>query len=539
MLCRKTHCRFRTFSSCRWTAVLLFCSLMLPWMSSARDLAPSTVVLYNRNDVESRDLAKYYAEKRGIPFRQVLGLDVSSSEEISRQEYIDTIQTPLTEAFTTRGWWILRNSAGQGEMVIESTMRYLVILRGVPLKVAPAEGLPEPSGRAQLPPDHAMQRLFNHNESSVDSELAALFDLRNEYPGIVPNPYYRRFSSIFDVPPSASPMLVGRLDGPDADVVRSMIDGALEGERRGVWGWAVVDSRGITSGPYLEGDQWLREAATAMRKQGIPVVFDGVEELLPDGFPMPRTAVYYGWYAGNVVGPFADAGFRFVPGAIAAHIHSFSAVSLRNPSGGWTAPLVMRGAAVSLGNVYEPYLSLTTNLDIFQERLQSGFTVGEAAYMAVVGLSWMNVVVGDPLYQPYAAWSGLRRDVTPEEEPFIAYRDTVLAAGGDVVAAAPALRELATKSGNSMFLEGLAEAQMAAHNPRGALMSLDSALELEKDVATRFRLTWQKLMIQRRIGDTEPVVRGIAQALGEFRDPAQQRILDALLLQVHPPAPPQ
>lgn len=503
-----------------------------------RNLAASTIVIYNRTNPESRELAKYYAEQRGISFRQVIGLTCSDAEEISREEYVSTIQTPLEQMFDSTGSWTIRKTPDGSDGVAESRIRYLVIMRGIPLKVRAAQDLPEPSAKYEIPADHTLQQLFARNESSVDSELAALFDLRNEYPGIVPNPYFRRFSSIFDVPPSASPLLVGRLDAPEPSTVRAMIDAAIETEKTGLWGWAVIDARGIKSGPYLEGDQWLRQAAEFIRKQGIPVLFDDFEELLPEGFPMPPTAVYYGWYAANVTGPFAQTSFRFQTGAIAAHIHSFSASTLRSPTAGWTGPLLLRGAAVSLGNVYEPYLSLTTNLDVFQDRLQAGFTVGEAAAMAIMGLSWMNIVVGDPLYRPYAAWTALRPAATPENEPFVEYRDAVLAARGNVVAAAPALRNLARSTGNSMFLEGLADAQMAGGDSTAALSSLETALGIETRESVRFRLTWQKINILRQKNDTAGAIRILSDALGKYRDPTQRRILDAILLKLQPPPPP-
>jgi uncharacterized protein (TIGR03790 family) len=507
--------------------------------AQVKDIRASTFVIYNRAVPESRALAKYYAEKRGIPFRQVLGLVCSIEEEISRSEYLSTIQKPLEGAFTQQKWWVVRPTPNLGDAVEASQMRYLVIMRGIPLKVRADPTLPAAAAQAEVPSDHAIQQLFRSNESSVDSELAAFFDLRNEYPGIVPNPYFKRFSTIFDVPPSASPLLVGRLDGPTGEVVRLMIDAALETEKRGLWGWAVIDARGITSGPYLEGDKWLREAADFLRKQGVPVLFDDFEEILPTGFPMPETAVYYGWYAGNVAGPFAEPSFRFQTGAVAAHIHSFSASTLRSPTSGWSGPLLLRGAAVTLGNVYEPYLGLTTNLDVFQDRLMAGFTVGESAYMAVMGLSWMNIVLGDPLYRPYARWKGMPGKENPKDQAFIDYRKAVLAAGGRVVAAAPALRSLARASGNSMFLEGLSDAQMAGGDATAALASLDAALALETRPSVRFRLTWQKIGILRRKKDLPAAIRLISKALGDFRDPAQRSILDAILLKIQPPPPPQ
>ena len=54
---------------------------------------------------------------------------------------------------------------------------------------------------------------------------------------------------------------------------------------------------------------------------------------------MSDCALYYGWYADGVVGPFAQPSFRFMPGAVAVHIHSFSASTLRDPNANWVAPL--------------------------------------------------------------------------------------------------------------------------------------------------------------------------------------------------------
>jgi tetratricopeptide (TPR) repeat protein len=93
--------------------------------------------------------------------------------------------------------------------------------------------------------------------------------------------------------------------------------------------------------------------------------------------------------------------FRFEPGAIAVHIHSFSAATLRDARANWAAPLLAHGAAATLGNVYEPYLGLTPNLDLFADRLRNGLNFAESAYAAEPVLSWMTTFVGDPLYRPF------------------------------------------------------------------------------------------------------------------------------------------
>jgi uncharacterized protein (TIGR03790 family) len=175
-----------------------------------------------------------------------------------------------------------------------------------------------------------------------------------------------------------------------------------------------VDGAHNMAGGLEIGDKWLSETVEQFHKVGVPVVYDDGPALFPDGYPMSDCALYYGWYAAGVTGPFAQPTFRFTPGAIAVHIHSFSASTLRNPNAAWVAPLLTKGAAASVGNVYEPYLQMTTHLDIMNDRLLHGFTFAESSYMATQALSWMTVMVGDPLYRPYASW--LQIDAKPERE---------------------------------------------------------------------------------------------------------------------------
>ena len=53
-----------------------------------------------------------------------------------------------------------------------------------------------------------------------------------------------------------------------------------------------------------------------------------------------------------------------------------------------------------------PIWHLTTQLDKFTESLLAGRNLGEAAWGATQTLSWMNVVLGDPLYRPFPSHPG-------------------------------------------------------------------------------------------------------------------------------------
>ena len=391
----------------RWRPLLLAPLLVLTLESRAeQSLSGLTVVIYNKNLPDSVQLAKFYAEQRGIARDHLVGLDCSSEEEISREQYDATIANPLRGVFKSRNWWTLRGSSGDNTTVMATSVRFVAVVKGVPLKIRATSNYPGDVPRR--PP------IGNRNEASVDSELAVLGLFSHQISGERSNPYFQNFRAIteFDNPVL---LLVCRLDGPSPDIVRRMITDGIATEQTGLWGRAYVDGAHNATGNFAIGDEWLRSTADQLHKAGVPVVYDDKPETFPDGFPITNAALYYGWYSGSVSGPFARPDFRFVPGAIAVHIHSFSAGTLRDANAGWVGPLVAKGAAASFGNVYEPYLQLTPHLYIFNDRLLHGFTLAESAYMGMPVLSWMTVIAGDPLYRPFALWLQLNSSTGANE----------------------------------------------------------------------------------------------------------------------------
>jgi hypothetical protein len=131
------------------------------------------------------------------------------------------------------------------------------------------------------------------------------------------------------------------------------------------------------------------------------VLFDDNPATLPASLPINQVALYLGWYTPTANGPWITPPDRFVRGAIAYHLHSFSGWTVRNPTQNWVGPLIDHGADATMGEVYEPYLALTPHLDVFTRRLLDGDSFAEAAYASQIGLSWMTTVVGDPLYRPF------------------------------------------------------------------------------------------------------------------------------------------
>lgn len=467
---------FNVLAMRRFLLALCLLSTMGTLCAEPSREAKATVVIYNSSDQESTALAQYYAKQRQIPIDQVLGIPCSAQEEITRKEYTETIAKPISKLFQARGWWTM-----SGSKVSDTKIRFVALIRGMPMKIQ------SESVVAAAP--------LSRDEASVDSELACLGFGPLPTAGPIKNPYANRLSTIVDAITEPGLLLVCRLDGASDATVRAMIDNGLAAEQSGLWGWAYIDSRGIKDGAYMEGDNWLGAAATQLRQAGVPVLWDKAPETLPLGYPVTDAAIYYGWYDGSVSGPFTDLDMHFQPGAVAVHIHSFSASTIRNPGAYWCAPLLERGASATVGNVYEPYLTLTTHLDVFQDRLLNGYTFAESSYMAQTALSWMNVSIGDPLYRPYAAWK-----TPPVKNVWTQYRDIMDKAAGSFVMAAPKLRDAAKKTGNTMFLESLAAQQADEGNLAEALETVDAAIALEKAPLTRFRLGWERLSLLGALG---------------------------------------
>ena len=437
-----------------WLLLVLF--LLLGAVArSEESLAASTVVVYNKTAPDAPELAKFYAQKRGIPADHIVGLTCSLAEEISRDEYDSTIANRLREIFKAKHWWNTRETEDHQEAVMTTSIRFVALIRGMPLKI-----------RAALEPYPGDKRgggpIEDRNEASVDSELATLGYFSPQISGARLNSYFKSFQQVTQTEDPAL-LLVCRLDAPTAATVKQMIIDAIAAEKNGLWGRAYVDSAHGDAAGYEIGDQWLSEIPNQLHKVGIPVVYhNAASGIFPEGYPMTDCALYYGWYYPNMAGPFTRPDFRFVPGAVALHIHSFSAGTLREKAANWVGPLLSRGAAASVGNVYEPYLQLTTHPDILNDRLMHGFTFAESAYSATEPLSWMAVMDGDPLYRPYANWIQIENTLKPSS--WKSYHDFATRNFKDTAQYRAAARQAASRARNCPMLEDLGLMEAGENN---------------------------------------------------------------------------
>ncbi len=531
-------------TACVWkfsTIALLIAAIVQPAAGATSREASATVVLYNTKSPEARELAEYYARARQIPAGQVVGLECPEAEEISREEYKSNIEEPLRYLFEQNGWWEIRIGLDGQKEVARNRIRYVALIRGFPLKIRTTVQPPEPGKPAPSPNPRNTNTIDSRDEASVDSELAVLGAFRESPFGVIPNPYFRRFTPILDSETIRGLLLVGRLDAATTADVKRMIDDSIYAEENGLYGWAYIDRRSTPESGYREGDEWLQNAATECWNHGIPVILDNMPDVFPSGFPVTEAALYYGWYAGNISGALASADTSFQRGAIAVHIHSFSAASLRNPSSYWCAPLVARGAAATLGNVYEPYLTLTAHLDVFNERLLKGFTLAESAYMSARVLSWMNVVVGDPLYRPFEVRqpSARRPEISTENLPWSTLDSELTKAAHQGPIQILYLSKLARSSRSGLDFEALGMLQSFHQESREAIFSLESAGSLYPSPADVFRTIIERIHLFQSLGDKNKALELIDRATARPLPPDRAQLLADLRNEIAPPpAPP-
>lgn len=355
------------------------------------DTGRDVVLVYNTRLDESKAVADHYAEKRGVPAGQIIGLRLPDTEEISRAEYAQQLEKPLLAALRERALFTFEN-----DKLTAAKIRHAILCYGVPVKIRRDVTWRE-AGAVELP-----ETMRGRNEAAVDSELALLprGPAGHRLNGVVDNPVFNTTNAAA-IHPTNGVLMVARLDGPTAEIAKRLVDRALWAETNGWCGRAFFDLRGLKEGGYLMGDEWLTGAAGAARRAGFETVIDTNAATFGAGFPMSQIAIYAGWYDETVSGPFTMPVVEFMPGAFAYHLHSFSAAILRDAARHWVGPLLARGAAATMGSVYEPYLAGTPRVDVLVARLADGFSYGEAAAAAQSSFSWQTTVVGDPLYRPF------------------------------------------------------------------------------------------------------------------------------------------
>lgn len=331
-----------------------------------------------------------------MPAANIIALPMPTAETISWHEFIPEIWEPLMARLVADHWidaipMDLFDHLGRRKYAVHShRIAALVTCRGVPLRIADDPALYRP-----VPP-FTDRPQFRTNAAAVDAELALLPQPNHPINAFVLNPLFQNAQPTTFAEQQV--IKVSRLDGPTAADAMALVDRAIAAEKTGVLGRAYLD---LSDRDPL-GNRWLEACTGDLNRLGFDPEVERSPATMPVTARFDAPVLYFGWYAANLEGAFALPGFRFPPGAIVLHIHSYSAATLRSTTSGWAGPLVARGVTATFGNVFEPYLQLTHRPNLLVHALAGGADLVDAAYFALEALSWQEVVIGDPLYRPFA-----------------------------------------------------------------------------------------------------------------------------------------
>jgi uncharacterized protein (TIGR03790 family) len=352
--------------------------LLLLALPALAQTGANVLVVVNDSSLFSRRIAEYYVHKRSIPLANVCHLNVTINEEISRDIYDKAIEAPIAACLASRG--------------LSQTILYIVTTLGLPLRVAG-------SGEA-----------LDSTISAVDSELTLLYSkmrgVKFRANGLIPNPFFEKRYMPFQHPQFPI-YLVTRLAGYDFEDVKGMVDRSLEAKNRGKF---VIDLKSADNEP---GNDWLRAAAKLLPAGRL--VLDETDKVLYD----QRDVIgYAAWGSNDSNRKRRFLGFQWLPGAIATEFVSTNARTFQPPPDTWsitawsdrlrffagspqtlTADYIHEGATGCSGHVAEPYLITTPRPDLVLPAYFSGRNLAESYYLGIRGLSWQNVVIGDPLCQ--------------------------------------------------------------------------------------------------------------------------------------------
>ena len=398
-------------------------------------LQPDEVlVLANKKVSSSLGLAKYYMEKRGIPRDHLLKLRVTDKEECTRRDYERKIASPVRKYL--------------GSKTLEGKIRCLLIMYGLPLKIAAPEmngderraykrikerektlearlsalreGQEKERGKIEEELAEVQKQCKRAAKSdqraSLDSEISLVLDRNYSIEGWIPNPFFVGYQKPQLMEKRDITLFVSRLDGPSPRIVRRVIDDSLAAERSGLKGKAYFDARWPRThektnfrgkSGYQFYDTSIYRAADVVKTGHIMAVTVNDEPGLFQPGECPDAAFYCGWYN---LGQYVDA-FTWAKGSVGYHIASAECQTLRRSgSRVWCKRMLEEGIAATLGPVNEPYVQAFPVPELFFRFLVDGYwTLAECYALSKPFLSWQMVLIGDPLYRPFKGPDSIKK----------------------------------------------------------------------------------------------------------------------------------
>ncbi|MCU1329469.1 MAG: hypothetical protein JWN34_4839 [Bryobacterales bacterium] len=323
-------------------------------------------------------MAAYYQQKRAIPALNVCTIETEPAENITRELYGKQVEAPVGACLQMRG--------------LTERILYIVLTIGTPIRIDASAGKTE----------------RNTDGAAVDSELALLYQrmrgVQIPLDGPITNPFFRQRDTPFRHP--LFPIyLVTRLDAWTADEAKSLVDRSLAAKNRGRF---AIDLKAYDG---TEGNQWLRTAALLVPKERL--VLEETATVLEN---VADVIGYASWGSNDRARTKRTVHFGWLPGAIVTEFVSTDGRTFRKPPDDWTlgtwadkkswfaggpqtlaSDYIHEGASGASGQVLEPFLMFCPRPDFVLPAYASGRNLAESFYMGMPALSWMTVIIGDPL----------------------------------------------------------------------------------------------------------------------------------------------
>jgi hypothetical protein len=196
-----------------------------------------------------------------------------------------------------------------------------------------------------------------------------------------------------------------------------------------------------------------------------------------------------------------------------------------------------RGAAATIGNVYEPYLHLTHDFGILHQRLLAGHCWVDACWMAMPVTSWQGVVLGDPLYQPFKHLRGTGERARDDID-FRALRAAYQQWPKDTVERRKQLDQAIQRTNSGILAEALGLELLEHKLTAEAMIRFRKAKDLYLAEDDKLRQDFHVIAIDRAANRKDLAIRGLRDAQARYHAIPESEALKGWLDILDPPPPP-
>lgn len=333
------------------------------------------LLVVNEASETSMRIGEYFAAVRKIGRSNIVRVTCTPDEQLGEDEFKQRILEVVRKAIKASS----------------TRIDYIVTTKGVPIRIGSGMGYSV----------DAMLAAMNLGEPAIPEDLS-LLPKGWDVAGAIDksrNPYFlskERFSS-----DKFNMYLVTRLDGFEFPHIKRLIDVAATAKpQKGLFFFDEAENR-KTQG-YEKMQETLSQAYSTLLKKGKTAKLERTPAFVAPSEPLMG---YASW--GSNDGAYKAETYhklKFLPGALAETFVSTSGRTFYRNSGpgqSLIADLIAQGITGVKGYVSEPWTFSLANPGVMFDYYTAGFNLAESFYGASPVIKWKDVVIGDPLCNPY------------------------------------------------------------------------------------------------------------------------------------------